>query len=57
MKNKLTIEQFLDTVKVLRMLYGIHIAQQYFEDNFNTFYGEDFQTTKISEHGKKIWKN
>lgn len=54
MKNKLTIEQFLETVKVLRMLYGIHIAQQYFEDNFNIFYGEDFQTTKISEHGKKV---
>lgn len=30
--------EFLDTVKVLRMLYGRHIAEQYFKKNVGQFY-------------------
>lgn len=37
---KISIEQFLDTTKVIRMLYGVEIAKSYFEKNLDTFFGD-----------------
>lgn len=31
------IKDFLDMVKVLRMLYGVNIAKEYFEKHINDF--------------------
>ncbi|MBQ3309567.1 hypothetical protein IJG78_02730 [Candidatus Saccharibacteria bacterium] len=40
-KQGLTYMEFLQTTKVLRMLYGIDSAKKYFTDNLYLWYNED----------------
>lgn len=39
--KKLSLSEFLDNVKVIRMLYGVTIATLYYEKNINEFFGDD----------------
>lgn len=38
---KLTLNEFLDNVKVIRMLYGVQIATAYYEKNIEEFFGKE----------------
>lgn len=40
---KQSYADFLDTVKVIRMLYGVTASRDFFEKNFTTFTGQDIQ--------------
>lgn len=40
-KQGLTYMEFLQTTKVVRMLYGIDSAKKYFTDNLHLWYNED----------------
>lgn len=49
---KQTYTEFLDTVKVLRMLYGVEVAKHYYEQNFTEFTGaqkEALQNLKLND--------
>lgn len=37
-KDDMTYLEFLQTVKVLKMLYGAQIAQKFFEENIGSWY-------------------
>lgn len=41
MAGVMTYSEFLDTVKVLKMLYGRDIAEKFFTDNICSWYNVD----------------
>lgn len=43
---KISYSEFLDTVKVLRMLYGVNVATVYFERNFEEFTGNPISSLR-----------
>lgn len=40
-KQPLTYLEFLQTVKVYRMLYGVDEARKYFTENIKVYYNDD----------------
>lgn len=40
-KQGLTYVEFLQTTKVIRMLYGTDLAKKYFTDNLHLWYNKD----------------
>lgn len=40
-KQSLTYVEFLQTTKVIRMLYGTDLAKKYFTDNLHLWYNKD----------------
>lgn len=43
-KENMSYSEFLDTVKVLKMLFGRDIAEKYFTNNINLFYDVDSES-------------
>lgn len=51
---KQTYSEFLDTVKVLRMLYGIEVARSYYEANFTEFTGAQKEALQNLKHNATL---
>lgn len=44
MDSKITLSDYMDLTKVIRMLYGVSVATTFFEQNFKEFTGADINT-------------
>ena len=44
MDSKITLSEYMDLTKVIRMLYGVNVATVFFEQNFKEFTGSDINT-------------
>lgn len=44
MDSKITLSEYMDLTKVIRMLYGVNVATIFFEQNFKEFTGVDINT-------------
>lgn len=55
--KKISYTEFLDTVKVLRMLYGVAVADKFFKKNFTTFTGYEISDLNKLKHVDTIGDN
>jgi len=48
----MSFSEFLDLVKVLRMLFGRDIADQYFTKNIDLYYNLNYNANSVSIHSQ-----
>lgn len=51
-KKAINYSEFLDTVRVIRMLYGADSARIYFTENMNIWYNVSTDTSSNSSNGE-----